>query len=323
MNKKIILVLFVIFSSFLGQNISVRTALWGIDDNAGTTGFSFLKLNYSARTMGMANAFTALSNDADAVFFNPAGLAQNFDSQVKTTYINYVEGMQGGSLVYATRLNPAWKIAPFAKFLVSDDIQRTIEKPGGSYETLGNFNTFSMVAGSGFATTINEHFDIGFNIKYFYEKLDDYSASAIGGDISVLHQTTNDNLKLGVSLKNAGMQLTYYTEEKYEENLPIMLIVGASYKLAEKGYANFDLVRPFDNDFSGRLGLEYYYNPYFTIRAGFDTRTEDYKTGEELNILSGFSLGFGFNWNKNIIDMSISSMGSLGSVKQISLSYLF
>jgi long-subunit fatty acid transport protein len=46
------------------------------EDTAGTTGFTFLKVNYSARAAAMGNAYTGLANDAGAVFFNPAGLVQ-------------------------------------------------------------------------------------------------------------------------------------------------------------------------------------------------------------------------------------------------------
>ena len=55
--------------------------LAAIDEDAGTTGFSFFKVNYSARAAAMASAYTGLSNDANAVFFNPAGLVQVQNTQ--------------------------------------------------------------------------------------------------------------------------------------------------------------------------------------------------------------------------------------------------
>src|SRR5258705_7088377 len=42
----------------------------------GTYALPFLKIGVSARATGMGNAFTALSNDATATYWNPAGLGE-------------------------------------------------------------------------------------------------------------------------------------------------------------------------------------------------------------------------------------------------------
>ena len=310
--------LFLVIIFILGCSL-----LFGQHDDAGTTGFAFMKMNYSARAMGMANAFTALSDDVEAVFFNPAGLAQRDDKQIKTTYMNYLEGLQGGSIVYVMNYGNGWRIAPFLNFLASDDIPRMIETSPGVGQQFGTFNTLSLVAGVGFATTISEYFDVGFNLKYFHESLDSHSAAAFAGDFSVLHTTTNENLKIGAVLRNLGVQTDYFSDNEYEEGMPLTIIAAASYKILDKAFINFDLVRPFDNDFFGRFGAEFYYNSYFTIRAGVDTRMNDYKTDESMDFLSGLNFGLGFNWNSYMIDYAISSMGSLGFVNQISVGYVF
>ena len=40
----------------------------------GLTGFGFLKISQGARSAGMGDAYTAISNDINAAFKNPAGL---------------------------------------------------------------------------------------------------------------------------------------------------------------------------------------------------------------------------------------------------------
>src|SRR4030042_3910971 len=40
----------------------------------GATGYTFLKLGVGVRPVAMGNAFTALSDDGNAVFWNPSGL---------------------------------------------------------------------------------------------------------------------------------------------------------------------------------------------------------------------------------------------------------
>ncbi len=297
--------------------------LFAINDNAGTKGFAFLKIHYSARAMGMANSFTALANDGDAVFFNPAGIVQNKTRHVKTTYMSYIEGLQGGSLVYSTEYKHGWSIAPFVQFMISDDIPRTIEINGTYGGQDGTFNTSNIVFGLALAKEVHEILDIGFNVKYLNDQLENYSSSAIAVDVSALHQTNNPNIKIGFALRNIGKQLSYYTPEKYEEKLPMTAIIGASYKYHDRGFINLDICRPFDNDFYGRLGMEYYVNRYFSLRSGLDSRLNDYKTNESMDFMSGISFGAGFNWNQYTVDYAVSSFGSLGFVNQISLSYSF
>ena len=311
MKYKTLFIFFILVAVIINLNAQHK--------DAGTTGFAFMKMNFSARAMGMSNAFTGLSNDGDAVFFNTAGLAQTNKHQLKSTYMNHFDSLQGGAIVYNTDYNDDWKIAPFIKFLVSDDITRT-DTEGLN---IGTFNTFSSITGIGFARTINDALDIGFNLMYFYEKLDEFTASAVVFDFSVLHQTNNPNLKLGATLKNVGSQMTYYTESEYNERLPLTFVVGAGYNISDKTFLTFDLIKHVDHDFYGKFGAEFLYNSYFAIRAGFDTRMNDYKVGQSNEFMSGLSMGVGFNWQNHSIDFATASMGGLGLVNQISVSYLF
>ncbi|MGQ9707961.1 MAG: hypothetical protein ACUVUR_03690, partial [bacterium] len=63
-------------------------ALIGIAAGAGfgpsATGFTFMKLGVGARPVAMGQAFTGVADDANALFYNPAGLALNsqFDASV-------------------------------------------------------------------------------------------------------------------------------------------------------------------------------------------------------------------------------------------------
>jgi len=79
--------------------------LWAEDDLAGTSGFAFLKINYSARATAMGNAYTALADNADAVFFNPAGFQAMNKPQATVSYLNYFEGIQAGSFSYFRAYN--------------------------------------------------------------------------------------------------------------------------------------------------------------------------------------------------------------------------
>lgn len=295
------------------------------NENAGTSGFTFLKVNYSARAAAMGNAYTGLSNDADAVFFNPAGLVQIDSPQASITYMSYLDGINCGSAAYAYPVNDKTSFAVFAKGLSASE-DRTIADEMGQYAGIdGTFGMSDFIFGISVARYLIDMLDVGINAKFIQESLDDNSASAVVLDAGIMHQSTNENLKIGIALRNIGKQLTYHTDDEYEEVMPTTLTVGFNYHPQEKFYATVDIYKPLDNDIFGRFGFEYQVHPIFTLRAGYKTNASDWATGGDNDFLSGISFGTGFDLNVyNLkMDYAIVSYGDLGFVNQISVKYLF
>jgi long-subunit fatty acid transport protein len=317
MKKKLILITMMFLSILLiAQN-----------DNAGRSGFTFLKVNYSARAAAMGNAYTGLSNDADAVFFNPAGLVQIDSPQASLTYMSYLIDINCGSAAYVYPASDKTSFAVFAKGLsATEDL--TIADPDNPSEYGGTFGTFGMsdfIFGISVARYIIDMLDVGINIKFIQESLDKTSASAIVLDAGIMHQSTNENVKVGIALRNIGKQLTYYTANEYEEVMPTTFTVGFSFHPNEKLYATADIYKPLDNDIFGRFGLEYKIHSILALRAGYKTNASDWATGGDYDIFSGISFGTGFDLSKYnlIMDYAIVSFGDLGFVNQISVKYLF
>ncbi len=295
------------------------------NDNAGKSGFTFLKVNYSARAAAMGNAYTGLSNDADAVFFNPAGLVQIDSPQASITYMSYLEGINCGSAVYAYPVNDKTSFAVFAKGLSATE-DRTIADEMGQYAGIdGTFGMSDFIFGISAARFILAMLDVGINVKFIQESLDKTSASAVVFDAGIMHQSTNENLKVGISIRNIGKQLTYYTNDEYEEIMPTTLTVGFNYNPKEKLFATVDIYKPLDNDIFGRFGLEYHVHSILTLRSGYKTNASDWATGGDNDFLSGISFGTGFDLSKYnlIMDYAIVSYGDLGFVNQISIKYIF
>ena len=297
--------------------------LWAEDDLAGTSGFAFLKINYSARATAMGNAYTALADNADAVFFNPAGLQAMNKPQATVSYLNYFEGIQAGSFSYFRAYNKNLKYAAFMQYMSGSET-RTLSDPNGEY--LGEDGTFGFsntVMGLGGSYYINPLITVGANVKFLIDILDQNSASALAVDLAILHQTTNDNLKLGVALKNFGTQISSYTESDYEEDLPNTISVGFSYNPNEKFYANLDVNKPLAGDYAAHVGLEYQIHELLALRSGYKSKAEDWKAGGDLEIFSGISLGLGFAWKQYLFDYAIASYGDLGFINNFTLTYHF
>lgn len=65
-----------------------------------------------ARAFGMAETFTAIADDADAIAYNPAGLVQIQEGQITTQYGELVKGLGDGSSLGSTYLGYAF---PFVR----------------------------------------------------------------------------------------------------------------------------------------------------------------------------------------------------------------
>ncbi|MBT3754821.1 MAG: PorV/PorQ family protein [Candidatus Cloacimonetes bacterium] len=315
MKKYLILITILLFSVLLIAE----------NENAGTSGFTFLKVNYSARASAMGNAYTGLSNDADAVFFNPAGLVQVNSPQASLTYMSYLDGINCGSAVYVYPTNEKTSLAVFAKGLSATE-DRTIADEMGQYEeTSGTFGMSDFIFGISAARYLLDILDVGINVKFIQESLDDKSASAVVFDAGIMHQSTNEHIKVGIAIRNIGKQLTYYTNNEYEEVMPTTLTVGFNYHPKEKFYTTVDIYKPLDNEIFGKIGIEYKIHPMLALRTGYKTNASDWATGGENDFLSGMSFGTGFDLNKYnlIMDYAIVSYGDLGFVNQISVKYLF
>jgi hypothetical protein len=299
-------------------------ALWSINDNAGTTGFNFLKFNYSPRAAALAGAYAGLANDAEGAFINPAGLRLATTPQVASSYLSYLEDFQGGSAVFAFPKNDHTTVAIFTQYLTSPEIDRTTVNEQGEYLGVdGTYTSSDIVFGVGAGFVANPVLDLGFAAKFINESIDDKSASAVAFDIGLQHQTTYRNLRLGVALRNIGFQTSYFTENEYKEGLPTTATVGFAYQPNEKLDAVLDIYRPFKGDFAGRFGVEYRVHPHLDLRLGYKTNSSDWKTGGDDEALAGLSTGFGINWRNCKLDYAVSSYGDLGMVNQLALHYQF
>lgn len=299
--------------------------LCGLDGAAGTTGFTFLKVNYSARAAAMGNAYTGLANDASAVFFNPAGLVQISGKEAQLTYMNYLDGVNCAAAVYAQNYNGLTSLGIFSKGLNATEDRTIVDEYGQYAGTDGTFGVSDFVIGISAARTLLPILDLGINVKFLQESLDDQSATAIAFDVGIMHQTTNKNLKVGIALRNVGKQLSYFTDNEYEEKMPITATLGFNLHPNDKLYATLDIYKPLNYDYLGRLGAEYKIYEMLFLRAGYKTNASDWKTGGNQEALAGMSFGFGVNLQqyKLKMDYAISSYGDLGYVNQITMGYLF
>ncbi len=243
-----------------------------------------------ARPAGLNGAFTSLSNNSLAVFYNPAGLGQLFYREISALYSPSPFGLSEistAALTYAEPMNFG-----------------TI---GLGLKTFGFdlYRETNVIISYG--TSYEEKLFCGLNANIYNLNIQNYnSASALGVDVGVLTYIT-DFLKWGFFAKN----ITGSTIGESKQKLAQVYKTGMT---VQPGY-DFNLVLEFEKDvkfpLSVRSGLEYFVNEYIDLRGGIGTQP------------ATFSGGISINYKLFQFDYSIYSHQDLGITNQGSVTINF
>jgi hypothetical protein len=203
-------------------------------------------------------------------------------------------------------------------------MDRTEISPSGELvETGESFGAQSIVASVSAARLISLVLDLGVTAKFIFDSIDDTSASAVALDLGILHHTVNENLKVGLSLRNVGYQTSYYSNSKYKEKLPTGYFAGLSLRMSPKLISALDIGKAGGESIKLRLGAEYNLHPSLSIRAGVRSDAGDYHMGGSMGYTGGGSVGLGWKTGAFDLDYALSSYGDLGLINQLTLKYNF
>lgn len=298
--------------------------LWGTNEDAGISGFNALKIVHGARALAMGQALTGEAANPDGLHFNPAAILNISGEEVSSTYCNYFMDAQGGQLQLLLPKNrfTAWGFS--LKYMDMGKIERTeVDQFGNLIDGLGSFGASNVIGTVSLAKFISKALDAGGSVKFIYDSIDDASASALLLDFGIMHHPASEKAQVGVSIRNLGLQTSYYSDGKYKEKLPFTFAAGASYHFTDAHYAVMELNKATGESFNLRLGYEYSVSPFLELRGGIRSNASDWRNGGALGWTSGLSLGAGWNWKNYRVDYAVSSYGDLGLVNQLSLNYEF
>ena len=197
-------------------------------DRAGATGAQVLQFLPGSRAAAFSGAYTAFAGDADALFYNPAGIA-NVRRAGTLAYEKYVSEIAYGSIGVAARVS-SFTIGASVAFLDAGDVNEVIpdEEFGGNTGT----ETGNVVSASESAVRIVAAMPMrdgglraGAAIGFVSSSIADQRQSAPLADLGVQYDI--GSFTIGTALKNIGANLSGDASEK----LPSELRVGASTQL--------------------------------------------------------------------------------------------
>ena len=291
----------------------------------GTTAAKFLSIGIGPRAISMGGAFTSISNDASAIYWNPAGIA--FSDQFQGFFSN-TSLFAGISLNYFGLIVPAGEVGNFAASVTSVNYGSmpvtTETQPEGTGES---FSPLSLAFGLSYARFITEDFIVGANAKLVAENIYHSNAMGVAFDIGTIFKTPFYGVRFGSSISNFGTKmqmsgndlLTRYNVDPTRAgsnnttdanvatdlfDMPLKLQIGLSKDFIFMENQRFTLavdgIVPNDNNESVNVGGELaLFDDMFSIRGG-------YKSLFLADNQEGLTLGVGFKYKRpGYIDVGI------------------
>ena len=265
----------------------------------GSAAAPFLTLGGGARSAGLGHAYTAEALGAEALFWNPAGIARPVEGPAGSVVYSHAEWLleiDRDAAALAVPVGPGVVGLSVLRVGYGDMEVTTVDQPDGTGET---FSGSDLAVGLSYAQALTDQFTIGGTAKVVRQSVWDMSSQAFAFDLGLLLQTDYlGGLRLAASIQNFGtkMQLNGVNTETIVDvypdtegnapqlgrletesfDLPLSFRFGASVPIISAGGAELrafaDANQVVDNSLNADLGAELMYSLAGTtvgLRAGY------------------------------------------------------
>lgn len=275
----------------------------------------FLTFEPGGRANGMGRAYTAVADDAFAMWWNPGATAFNKKGQLAANHIPWLQGSGLNDMFYEYL---GWNqyfegIGNMNAHVVLLDAG-TQEQTDSSGISQGSFHSFDIAGAVGYSyEVIPEKLGVGANFKLIYSYLapptgftdDEGKAFSFGFDLGSKYRDVANvkGLDLALVLQNIGPDVTFVDQEQADPS-PMTMRLGAAYTLfssplnsmivsaeASKMLANDDaLIQRFVTGWEHMdetiyaAGAEYTYMDLIALRGGYFADTAGKITGPSFGV---------------------------------------
>jgi hypothetical protein len=283
------------------------------DAKVGTSGAQFLKIGAGARPTAMGEAFTAIADDVNAAYFNPAGLGQLERAELTAMQTQWFQGLDYNFGAFALPTS-AGTFGVSAATLEAEDLERR----GADESSLGSFSNLDSAYALSYGGKFGETMFAGATARMIRLEIADASASAWAGDLGLLKRL-GDRYSLGLAARNFGQEIKFDEEG---DPLPFVVDAGAAGRFVDgRLLAGLTLSMPRDNDLQYAAGVEWAErNPEgfrYAARAGFRSMATD------ADGASGITVGAGIGYRKLDVDFAWVPMGDLGNTFRYAVLFRF
>jgi long-subunit fatty acid transport protein len=270
----------------------------------------FLLIEPGAKQAGMGEAYSAVSDDASAGYYNPAGLAFQDKSKKNMQFMhtNWLPAL-ANDMYYEylgySQYAEGW--GHFAFNLVYFNQGEQARTNSLSPDVIGKFTSFELMASGSYGATMTDRLSLGLTLKAIYSKLADLGQEAEKGkgigssfalDFGAMYKSPIRGLTLSAVAHNLGPKISYI-DVSQADPLPLNVVFGASYI-------------PIDSEFNRLTFVLDIYKPLVMrnaspvealIRGWYDEKKEfeqiDFKVGSEYVYNNFMALRAGYTYDKD------------------------
>src|ERR1051325_55122 len=285
--------------------------------------YNFLQLDVGARAAALGGGPVVMVDDPNAIFYNPAALGTLTQRRVSFGFFKHLLDINAGHASFGTEIPNLGFVGAGIVYINYGEFNRT----GEEGEDLGTFHAGELAVTAGYAGALRPGLEYGVNAKFIYSSIAEAHSSAAAVDLGLQYVAIPDRITLGISLLNLGTQLNPYVNTR--EDLPLNLRVGAEIypeHLPAALLLSLDRLNEKQDSFGERLralsvGLDLLPGPNVPLRIGYNNgQRQDLKVLSSSG-LAGFSIGGGINTDMYSVDYAYSSLGQIGAVHRISITF--
>jgi hypothetical protein len=288
----------------------------------GQNTYEFLRLDPSPRAAALAGSYVSNTDDPNVIFYNPAGISSLKEKPISFSYFKHLLDINSASLAYSQEFEGIGRFGAGIQYINYGSFKETTI----TGDEIGEFNASEIAFLVGYSGAISSNLMYGANVKFIYSGIQDYNSTGLAVDLGLQYILKENGWSFGLSVKNAGAQVSNFTD--VTEDLPLDVSFGVSKTLPNSPfefYLALDKLNEEVDNFSDRFqnikaGTEVKLSKVVHLRFGYDNeRRKELKVGSTAG-LAGFNLGLGINTRGYKIDYSFSSLGSIGEFHRFGVS---
>ncbi|MGA8263078.1 MAG: PorV/PorQ family protein [Ignavibacteriaceae bacterium] len=324
--KKLLLI-FIIIISF----VDIRAQLFPTlgEQRIGISTAEFLKIGVGSRATAMGETFVAISNDASALYWNPAGLAQFDKDEIIFSHNEWVVDINHDFLGAVYHFDDQNSIGVALTSLSTADMKVTTEfAPFGTGEY---FSYRDLALAVSYSKKMTDKFSFGGTIRYIDETLDKLKMRGVMIDLGTYYWTGLGTTRFAVTVSNFGNQLApdgkvvlvgkRESSEWQSFSPPTIFRIGFAFEPYQNEdnriTASVQLNHPNDNSENLSTGFEYSWKNIVMFRGGYKFNVDE----------QNYSFGFGVYVPIRIalcsVDYSFTNFTRLGNAQRFSITLGF
>lgn len=311
-----VLLLAVVLFTFTGLARSTQAQV-------ARTAVPFLQIAPDSRAAGMGNSGVALADNANAIFWNPAGLAFQHNIQVGLTHANWLPQFNADLfyeyLVGAYHVPGIGTFGGHVTFLNLGESE--LREGPGEEGFIREFRSYDFAGGVSYGGQVSERLGLGTGVRVIYSNLSPSTDQVSSGkgfsvafDLAALYRTapfaigtTDGTVSVGLNLANMGPTITYSAAK---EPLPTNLRFGTGFTLDFDAYNSLTIttdlnktlvnvsssVEVTDGDTTTVIDPDPFYEAIFTSWGPAEGVINPDSEAAQLSLIQQFTVGTGLEY---------------------------